>query len=73
MQDLLVCACAVQCIDGTFCNRFVTRTPVITHIYIHLIFVCLSVCTSCIPAINLGHLQEYRSPTEGGRGGQFLR
>ena len=28
MQDLLVCACAVQCIDGT----------------------------SCIPAINLGHL-----------------
>ena len=53
MQDLLVCACAVQCIDRTFC---VTRTPVITHIYIHLIFVCLSVCTSCIPAINLGHL-----------------
>ena len=37
MQDLLVCACAVQCVDGTFCNR-------------------LSVCTSCIPAINLGRL-----------------
>ena len=28
----------------------------ITHIYIYLIVVCLSVCTSCIPAINLGRL-----------------
>ena len=44
MQDLLVCACAVQCTDGTFCNRFVTRTPVITHIYIYTLF--LYVCQS---------------------------
>ena len=38
----------------------------ITHIYIHLIFVCLSVCTSCIPAINLGRLQNH-SPQHGDR------
>ena len=50
MQDLLVCACAVQCTDGTFCNRFVTRTPVITHIYIYTLF--LYVCQS-VPRVYL--------------------
>ena len=27
MQDLLVCACAVQSIDGTFCNRLSHAHP----------------------------------------------
>ena len=27
MQDLLVCACAVHCIDGTLCNRLSHAHP----------------------------------------------
>ena len=63
MQDLLVCACAVQCTDGTFCNRFVTRTPVITHIYIYTLF--LYVCQSVPRVYLLSILATYSSVRAG--------
>ena len=70
MQDLLVCACAVQCIDhdGTFCNRLSHAHP--DHTYIYTPYFCMFVslyrylvytCYQSWPlTLHLVHLREIR-------------